>query len=217
MNLIAYPHYTCGGLLCDILNNTFSPIGAHGGIANPSHNRAKIGDSLTVFDTYDPKHFEEWVEQFHGITGWVGTHCWPGLNDVSKFDNVILVTTTTYRSKIYRWARAYYHYYTPSRQWAELSGMFRIDKERETAKNYVQPFSPINGSNIVNIEFSEVVEETGNFTALVQDYNSQLHLDRWKNVNNFLYDDKFWTSTPVQRYYEAELEVNLNSFYRYDA
>jgi hypothetical protein len=143
MNLIAYPHYTCGGLLCDILNNTFSPIGAHGGIANTSHNLGKIGDSPSVFDEYDPLQFDQLVEKYRGTSVWIGTHCWPGINNISNFDTVILVTTATYRSKIYRWVRAYHHYYSSTTQWTELSGMARVDKERETAKNYLKPFLPL--------------------------------------------------------------------------
>jgi hypothetical protein len=44
MNLICFPHYTCGGLLCDIMEDTMSEFADNGGIASPTHNVGKIGD-----------------------------------------------------------------------------------------------------------------------------------------------------------------------------
>ena len=53
MNLICFPHYTCGGLMCDLLSNTFSPVGKNGGIDSILHEIGKIGDSDMVFDQFD--------------------------------------------------------------------------------------------------------------------------------------------------------------------
>ena len=47
MNLICFPHYTCGGVLCDILNQTFSPVLSHGGLGSIHHAIGKIGDYPT--------------------------------------------------------------------------------------------------------------------------------------------------------------------------
>ena len=81
---------------------------------------------------------------------------------------ILIITTTTSRSKIYRWTRANYHYYEKSVPWQSTHGMDRIDKERETAKNYLKPFLPVFGANTVNIEFSEIVEQTPQFLNLVK-------------------------------------------------
>ena len=53
MKLVCFPHYTCGGLLCDILNDTFSNIGTNGGINNIHHSIGKIGDVDTVQTNFD--------------------------------------------------------------------------------------------------------------------------------------------------------------------
>ena len=175
----------------------------------------KIGDANTVLTEYDPQQFMDRVATmtFPG-NSWIGTHCWPGRLPLDQFDKVIMITTTTFKSKIYRWARAYYHYFSP--QWQELAGMDLVDKARETAKNYLIPFEPIFlKSNVLNVEFADVVETTQEFYHAVDQRNCSMHMDRWKEVNNFLYTDKFWNSEIVQYFYQAEFETNLGRYYRY--
>jgi hypothetical protein len=216
-NIICFPHYTAGGLLCDILSDTYSTVGENGGINSIRHELGKIGDSDTVFDKYDPAELLSALDKIKIIDGsWIGTHCWPGLLDVSRFNQIVNITTTTYRSKLYRWIRAYYHYYEKSEPWQHVSGMDRLDKERETAKNYIKPFLPVMGPNIINIEFAEIVEESQQFHSLLANNNSITHMERWKQINDFLYDKEIWNSAPLKRYYEAELEVNLNQYYIYN-
>jgi hypothetical protein len=94
-----------------------------------------------------------------------------------------------------------------------LSGIDLVDKQRETAKNYLVPFKPVNGA--INIEFSEIVENNPQFQQLVTAHSTQASLDRWQEVNGFLYAADFWQSIPVQRYYEAELELSLGQSYVY--
>jgi hypothetical protein len=212
MNLICFPHYTCGGLLCDIFSNTFSPVSSDGGINSISHNYGKIGDSDTVSTDFDVREFYKAISNAPQDS-WIGTHCHPASIDHSKFDKIILITTSTYRSQLYRWIRAYHHYYLKSGPWLKEFGQNRIDKERETAKNYLLPFAPI--TNTINLEFSEVVDGTAEFLSLLPTKNINKHMDRWKSVNNFLYDKDIWTSTPVKRYHEAELEVKLQKYYVY--
>lgn len=219
MNLICFPHYTCGGLLNDIFEQTFSNVAANGGISSISHSLGKIGDSDTVFDSYDAEYFLHELEQLQQRVNentWAGTHCWPGLVDLSELNQVLVVTTTTYRSKLYRWIRAYYHYYLKSEPWLAVSGQERIDKERETAKNYIKPFLPVVGKNITNIEFSEIVETTPEFLKLTQGLEINKHMDRWKALNYFLYDNNIWNSIAFQRFHEAEYETQLSKFYVYE-
>jgi hypothetical protein len=217
MNLICFPHYTCGGLLCDILNNTFSPIGKNKGINSIKHNYGKIGDTDTVLTEFDLAKFNSiFSQQNRSSTDWVGTHCWPGKIDLTMFDRVLVITTTTFRSKIYRWIRAYRHYYLESLPWTSVVGLSRIDKERETAKNYLEPFLPIFQSNVVNIEFAEIAEMNSEFYKITSGLPVDRHMNRWKEINNFLYDEKIWDSDPVKRYYEAEYEVNLQKYYVYE-
>lgn len=215
MNLVCFPHYTCGGLLVDILSDTFSLINPiNNGINSVAHSLGKIGDSATVLTDFDKTQF---INKLNSLKlsndQWVGTHCWPGNIDLDIFNQVICVTTMTYRSRIYRWARAFYHYYFNSTPW-QLAGMDLVDKQRETAKNYIIPFSPVPGA--INIEFSEIVENNVQFQHLVNGHNTYDSLHRWKEINKFLYANDFWQSIPVQRYYEAELELSLDQRYVYN-
>jgi hypothetical protein len=198
------------------LSDTYSRAGTNGGVDSIHHSLGKIGDADTIFDNYDPAELLSTLAKTKvDKDAWIGTHCWPALFDMSQFNQIIAITTTTYRSKLYRWIRAYYHYYEKSDPWVAVSGLERIDKERETAKNYIKPFLPVSGENIVNIEFAEIVDETPQFNNLIAKYNASTHMPRWKQVNSFLYDGELWNSTPAKRFYEAESEVNLNQPYIY--
>jgi hypothetical protein len=68
----------------------------------------------------------------------------------------------------------------------------------------------------INIEFSEIVENNVQFQHLVTGHATTASLHRWKEINKFLYAEDFWQSVPVQRYYEAELEIALGQSYIYE-
>lgn len=214
MNLISFPHYTCGGLLCDILNGTFSTVDKNGGISSISHSVGKIGDSADIFENFDSQFFFKKIQGIKTNT-WVGTHCWLGNIDLSKVNQVINVTTETYRSKLYRWVRAYHHYYLASDPWQGLSGIKELDKQRETAKNYLKPFLHIDHDRVINIEFSDVVEAKPALFKLVPG-NIDQHLGRWRQINSFLYSDDIWSSKATIRFHEAEYEVSLAQSYLYE-
>ena len=218
MNLICFPHYTCGGLLCDIFQKTWSDVAKNGGIASISHGIGKIGDTNSVFSDYDPVAFINNLNSKNiKPEQWVGTHCWPGvISDLSFAQNILNITTTTFRSKIYRWHRAYHHYYSKSKPWIELSGLTRIDKERETAKNYLDAFLPVYAPNVINIEFCEIVENSAQFQKLTANFDTEKHLSRWRQLNEFLYQSDIWNSAATKRLYEAELEINLREYYLYE-
>jgi hypothetical protein len=176
----------------------------------------KIGDADTVMIDYDASEFLNQLKKRNvADSDWIGTHCWPGKLDLSLFDQVIVVTTCTFKSQLYRWTRAYYLYYFNSQPWIEVSGMARIDKERETAKNYLIPFEPVFHPNVINIEFAEVVENSVQFQNLVKPKKVTHHLERWRQVNNFLFDSEIWKSVPFQRFYEAQTETKLCQYYEY--
>jgi hypothetical protein len=191
-------------------------VGTNGGINSIVHGLGKIGDADTVFTDFDSSEFQKTISALNiPADQWIGTHCWPGQFDTSVFNQIILITTTTFRSKIYRWMRAYYHYYEKSTPWLTAADMLRIDKERETAKNYLIPFEPVRQSNIINIEFAEIVETSSEFKNLLAGKEIDNHMARWKSINEFLYATDIWTSNPVTRYYEAESETLLQKYYVY--
>lgn len=213
-NLICFPHYTCGGLLSDILSDTFSPVAANGGLSSINHSLGKIGDSATVYIDYNPDELVAELDASAWPAGsWIGTHCWPGNLPVERFDKIIAVTTTTYRSKLYRWARAYHHFFQPT--WTEFTGLELTDKMRETAKNYLIPFTPFFADNIQHVEFADVVENTREFQHAIGK-PAQQHVERWQQLNSFLYDPAVWTNKVADALYQAEFETELNRYYRYE-
>lgn len=214
MKIVCFPHYTCGGLLCDILNNTFSKISSNGGIKSIEHAIGKLGDSDTVHTNFDINDIHQVAQNYLGGK-WIGTHCWLGNTDLKVFDRVINITTMTYRSQLYRWLRAYHHHYVKSTPWQNLEGVAAIDKQRETAKNYLYAFEKIVSERVVNIEFSDVVERKPSFVNLLPG-NYQRHLDRWQQVNNFLYSSDLWSSTATMRFHEAQHEMLVGTSYVYE-
>lgn len=214
-NLVSFPHYTCGGLLCDILNNTWSPVGERGDIRSIHHGAGKIGDADTVFTDFDPQELLGIISKLSVPShSWVGTHCWPTPELIKQFDQTIIVSTATSRSQMYRWARAYQHFFKP--QWIELTGIERLDKMRETAKNYIIPFEPVLDHTVTNLEFADVVDNTTEFQFVIQHLDCKHHLARWQEINSFLYDQDFWNSDMVKSFYQAEHEVKLGRYYRYN-
>jgi hypothetical protein len=213
-NLICFPHYTCGGLLCDILNNKFSSLGDRGDIRSFEHSLGKIGDTGTVQTEYDISIFLEKIKGFESLDVWIGTHAWPATEIVGYFDKIVIVTTTTFRSKIYRWSRVYHHFFKP--QWQTLSGVDLIDKARETAKNYLGSFNPVWAPNVANLEFADVVDNTQEFQCVIQGHDTLSSLNRWRSTNNFLYADDFWNRFETKIFYQAEFEQQQQRYYIYN-
>lgn len=213
MKLLCFPHYTAGGLLCDILENKFSPIMNNGGINSMSHSYGKIGDSESIFTEFDIHKFSCLLKTHKDHNVIVGTHCWPGALDLSICEQVILITTETTKSKIYRWLRAWNWYFSKQDHIKYLTGMELVDKQRETAKNYLKAFSAI--PQYYNLEFSDIVETTAEFYNLVDGIEIKQHMDRWKSLNSFLYDFNMWDNNLVKRYHEAEFELTHGKHYKY--
>jgi len=214
LNLVAFPHYTCGGLLCDILNQTWSPVGQGAAVQNLEHNIGKIGDSNTVLTDYSVDEVLSRIQEVEVPAGtWIGTHCHPTPELISHFDKVILITTATQRSQIYRWARAFYHFHQP--RWQNIQEFELIDKIRETAKNYLVPFTPVIHDNVNNLEFADCVENNNELGYLLGNMDCAEHWQRWQSNNEFLYDKDFWNSVPVQGMYQAEFEIRHARHYRY--
>lgn len=216
MILVCFPHYTAGGLLCDILTNSVSGIANNGGINNTEHNYLKIGDSDSVQQSLDLDQFNKKFEKLKHTSTVFGTHCWAEYLPCEKFDTVINLTTQTNKSKVYRWSRAFYHYFTKSTPWQINDPMQLIDKQRETAKNYVIPQINSTKSNVINIEFEDIVDSTHWFESVFSEYSFIESVKNWKNNNQFLYDKDFWNSEPVIRFREAEYEITTGQYYYYE-
>lgn len=195
-----------------------SEFADNGGIANPSHNAGKIGDSLDVFTDYDVDEFLSRVEPWMRSDRWIGTHCWPGPLPLERFETVINITTTTYTSKIYRWYRAYVLYHQP--MWAHLTGTDLVDKIVTVAKNYVIPSLPVLAPNVFNLEFADLVQQTEEFDQVldrgsVPRNGATHHMQRWMKQNEFLYNIDIWNSVPTRSFFHAEFEINFGRGYQW--
>lgn len=215
INLVCFPHYTAGGLVCDILGETFSPVGSNGGINSINHSLGKIGDTATVLTDFDQQAFDQLTQGLAPGT-WVGTHCWAGLLDVEKYGHIINITTATHRSRVYRWMRAYRHYFAKTWDLESMTAMEQTDKLRETAKNYLKSFDPVTAANVVNIEFADIVENTQEFLSAMGNKPLSAHVDRWQKINDFLYTENLWNNPLVLAYYQAEMEQAHNRYYIYE-
>lgn len=213
MKIVCFPHYTAGGLVCDIINNTFSPIGKNGGINSFAHSHGKIGDSDSIYTDFDVTEFNTCMSKYQNSDITVGTHCWPGDADLSIAREVILITTETSRSKIYRWLRAWHLYFSTQSHIKQLTGIELVDKQRELAKNYLAPFRAVPAAT--NLEFADLVEATQEFRHVVKGLPIEHHLDRWRKINYFLYDTNMWDNDLVHRFYEAEFEAAHARYYKY--
>ena len=69
---------------------------------------------------------------------------------------------------------------------------------------------------MLNVEFADIVETTPEFYYAIDHRESASHIARWKEVNYFLYAENFWKSEVVDQFYQAELEIKLGRYYRYN-
>lgn len=209
MKLICFSNNTAGGLICDLLNNQAINLKGYQ-TTSKEHSLFKIGDTPTVQWTVDRTLWDKALNNFRNDTRWVGTHCHPsGIPDLTIFDKVICITTTTKQSKLYRWLRYYYGWFlTVTPKFIQDQSLESIDKCRILCKNVFEEFTPY--INCINIEFEDIVN--GNF--IKQSNLNLIEFEKWKQANKFLYnysaDD--WA---VKRFNEAEHEVLTNTPFRY--
>jgi hypothetical protein len=171
MNLVCFSGHTGGALVCDLLNNTTSPII---GIAIDSlaHDLLKVGDGIggTVHRNFDESVWANKIAQlktFEFQADWYGTHTHPSVmseNIFNQFDKVLAITTETMESKLFRYLR-FAHILTDA-------------TENMVAESFESD------SRCMNVEFADIVN--GKF---VSDNNlSQEHYENWKKANSFLFD-----------------------------
>ena len=215
-NLVCFPHYTAGGLLCDLLNQKHSPWGDNGGIESVEHYLGKINeiDNDSVLEQFDSADFERNILSLDIADDvWIGTHHWPGNFNTDLFDKIIVITTETERSRILRWYRVYENYFVP--QWPFLENQDFIDKARETAKNYLRPYRWVAGHNVQCVEFADIVDDTREFTQLYPNTAQNFQRVSGWRMKNFDLTTDLWQAMSTKFYYQADWETRFNRRYQY--
>jgi len=206
MNLVCFPNFTAGGLVCDLLNNTVNQFEGITLQNNLAHHLLKSGDNGKVFRTFDSAFWDKEIELFkkekHPYSEeaigrdlsnfYVGTHCHPSCipdNYFSQFNKVISITTERTESKLFRYIRMCYG----------LKQQYNLPEHN--ARLVVESFEQ--DSRCSNIEFNDIVN--GKF---VTDYNLNLiHFEQWKNLNNFLYSIDPILNKVFNEVYSGEVNV----------
>lgn len=222
MILISYPHYTCGGFLCNIYNKEFNGFADHGGMDGEAHSIFKTRDDgkspYTSIEELINIRLTTWESKYGKLPEAVGTHYPADKMPLHMFDSVINVTTVTSRSRMYRWLRVYHHYFMETSEWKSLRGIDLIDKARETAKQYLKPVGPVDHKKVYNVEFSDIVDCNTNCYNNIYKLNEEVFQELqalWAKKNSFLYESNIWDSDAIKRYTEAEYEINARTHYKY--
>lgn len=194
MNLICFPNYTCGAILCDVLNKESSPKGPHYNISSDNHKLGKInGVNIYNGKDFDPEEFNLKISSLDKKAlenVWIGSHCWPGLIDTTQFNKVICVSTENNKSKLYRYARIFF---------TSIAGRLPFQTKPEKPRNilkYHTPFEKVYKNNIINIEFEDWVEFSNGLPELLiemvgPNFKDHIYSRRkfWMDINDFLYDE----------------------------
>lgn len=209
MNLVCFPNNTAGGLVCDLLNGKSLKFDGYK-TQSEEHDVLKLGDTPTVQTSIDP---DEWFQLLLtvdvGVDRYYGTHAHPScIPDLSIFDDVIIVSTETRTSKLYRWLRYYNGWFrSADPTWQESDELHKIDQIRILAYNVFEPYPTHPGCK--SIEFEDIVD--GKF---VEEYGLDVEqFSKWQAHNPWLYSDiKSWAE---YRFDEAEYELVNNIPYKY--
>lgn len=182
MNLVCFAHHCAGGLLCDLLNDVWSPMDGIR-VRSTAHGLLKIITEGQIIRQFDEEHWKfmkhqieinPWLSKEKDL--WVGTHCHPSAipdKYLDEFDKVIGVTCITKKSKLYRYLRIVYGNLVPSKLPREYPAAHLVKEDFETHPK------------CINIEFEDIVD--GRF---VEQYNlSKERFEEWKNSNKFLYQE----------------------------
>jgi hypothetical protein len=208
MKLVCFSNNTAGGLVCDLLNHRRSNMDSYK-TTGSAHSLFKVGDRPDIQWAVNTASWQQQISLFRGLELWMGTHLHPsGIPDRDEFQQIVVITTESRLSRLYRWLR-YYHVWFCHHEpdWAESDDLAAVDRIRELAKNVFEPYTPYPGC--WNVEFEHIV--SGQFVAEHDlDYE---YYQQWRNANAFLYSSA--DSWAVQRFNEAEWEILNQKPYRY--
>lgn len=209
MKLVCFCNNTAGGLVCDLLNQKKTRLYKYK-TTSAEHRLFKVGDNPTVQFSVDRERWNQIVEQNRDCEEWVGTHCHPsGIPDLGVFEQILVITTTTRESMLYRWLRYYNGWFKNEYPtWIECNDLGAIDKIRELAKNVFVEYPAYPGYECV--EFSDIV--TGEFirdNGLCMDTFNQ-----WRTMNPWLNDTASY-QWGIDRFNEAEWELTNHRPFKY--
>lgn len=196
MNLISFPVYTCGAILCDMLNNERSPVGVANNFDSKMHNAGKVGILRNLHNVpgSDAEVFKKRTNKLFHLkeyeNKWIGTHCILTDIDASRFNKIINITTISRQSSLYQYSRIFWthiHGQMPGKK----HGKPKVIKHLES--DCVQK---VDLPNVTNIEFEDFVEWKNGIDDILlnlSEFKDQNHIAErrkaWTEVNNFLFDE----------------------------
>lgn len=208
LKLVCFANNTGGGLVCDLLNRQSNSMRGYK-TTGIEHSAFKIGDSPTIYTNIDTDLWNQRVLKYSQSTSWFGTHTHPTvIPNLSQFDKVLAITTSSRKSKLYRWLRLYHGWFVNTfPDWKESDSIYSIDKIKELAKNVFAEFTP--HPSCINVEFEDIVN--GEFVKQYR-LNTE-YFNYWASNNRWLYQDE--ESWAVRRFNEAEFELNSGVPFKY--
>lgn len=222
MKIVCVGFYCAGGLICDLLNGEASPFETSV-IQNRFNNiLKKTPDNTQHLHLVLPTHLEEWKKLTSSMVvkewtkGKAFGHHQPIflIPNLDIFEEVYNITTTTMKSRWYRFLRHY---------WIEINGQKMM---KESAMNniknsiniikYDESWETVEELNVVNIEFEDVVsgkwcEEIG---------GNMDHMATWRRKNKFILDD-YEQDPALIKLWETQEQYNMDpdwkdSFHKVD-
>jgi hypothetical protein len=190
MNLVCFPNFTAGGLLCDLYNKTQTLI-QHGTVRNKEHSVLKISnfDNPNKF-VWDDVVYVLWEKRCKQLSAnivgkYYGTHLpAQGIRNKSDFTHIINITTNSHNSKFYRWLR-YYYLEIDNRFWLDTESKINSKKvQMDNYKNFVLQTSSYDDIDCENVEFSDIV----NGSYIQKKLLDESYFQDWKKQNNFLFE-----------------------------
>lgn len=218
MNLICFPTYCAGAILCDLLNYEKSNE-SKGGIDNLNSSKLKVPFNKNNTILWYNIFFEKKIKNLDlNQNIWLGTHCWPSEVDTTRFEKVLLVYTNSKMSRVYRLMRAYFLFDNLHKKYNFDNDKLKDIDEKLQKLNLTEfkfDYASVDDSNIVTLDFEDIVQWTNDFHDFTKQNSLNYSLDHfierknyWKTTNYFLYEqsivDKF-----IKRYDDYEKMLGI--------
>jgi len=180
MNLVCFPNYCAGGLLCDLLNNKTTSL-VDSTLPSVEHNTFKQNNfGFRVQRVFDIKLWNKKVNMYREQPiyndTYFGTHIHPNyIPDLKVFNKVMVITDLTNLSKWYRFLRIFHLHLKNTDEHAVKDLLIQL---KDTFVDH---------NDCKNIEYCDIVN--GEF--VIENKLNVEHFNNWSKANSWLYDNSY--------------------------